>query len=186
MAAIITDHSRYSCIRQSHTMGALLSYGLIDRGKTDDPDPVTGLTSRDKYLINTTWRIVMDDPTRNGVSFFLKLFEIEPKHKRAFPFRDQPMEELPTDKKFHAHVTSVMYSLSSMVKNLDDSEVLNCIIRKLCENHAKRSVDRRALEDVKRALLDVFGFMKVQERQAWTKFLDYFVREGSKILETIE
>ena len=37
-------------------------------GKTDDADPVTGLTSRDKYLVKTSWARLMENPTDSGVA----------------------------------------------------------------------------------------------------------------------
>ncbi|CAH1108627.1 unnamed protein product [Psylliodes chrysocephalus] len=164
-------------------MGGKVSSFYVDKGRTDDPDPITGLTTRDKYLIDTTWNTVMEDATGNGVTFFMRLFEINPKHKQVFPFRDQPIKDLPSDRKFHAHVTSVMYSISSIVKSMDDPEVMIGIINKIGKNHAKRSVNRQALIDVKQALLDTFGFMAKEEIQSWIKFLDYFIEEGTKALE---
>lgn len=44
-----------------------LIYSWLGYGKTDDPDPTTGLTSRDKYLIKSTWSLVMKDAKRHGV-----------------------------------------------------------------------------------------------------------------------
>lgn len=50
-------------------MGVAVSYILpSNTGRTDDPDPVTGLTSRDKYLVKTTWAKLMKSPADSGVA----------------------------------------------------------------------------------------------------------------------
>lgn len=50
-------------------MGIVVSYVLPgSTGRTDDPDPVTGLTSRDKYLVKTSWAKIMKNPTDNGTA----------------------------------------------------------------------------------------------------------------------
>lgn len=56
------------------TMGLITSFFRLgsNTGKTDDPDPNTGLTSRERYQIQSTWRNVMADPTGNGMKLFLR------------------------------------------------------------------------------------------------------------------
>uniref|UniRef100_A0A6P7GBR7 Neuroglobin-like n=1 Tax=Diabrotica virgifera virgifera TaxID=50390 RepID=A0A6P7GBR7_DIAVI len=130
-------------------MGSVLSYFLgffVNQGRIDDANPVTGLTSRDIYLITNSWNKVISQPTENGIKFFMRLFEIAPKHKLTFPFKDVPTEDLPSNKKFHAHVNSVMYSISSIVNSLNDVDTLAAIIDKIGRNHARRSVDLQALK----------------------------------------
>lgn len=51
---------------------SVLGY-ISDPGKTDDPDPSSGLTSRDKHLITKSWELVMKDATGNGIKLFLRL-----------------------------------------------------------------------------------------------------------------
>lgn len=51
-------------------MGML--YSLLGyNGRTDDPDPVTGLTSRDKHLLKSTWELVKKDLKGNGVKVLM-------------------------------------------------------------------------------------------------------------------
>ncbi|XP_072398490.1 cytoglobin-1-like isoform X2 [Diabrotica undecimpunctata] len=167
-------------------MGSVLSYFLgffVNQGRIDDANPVTGLTSRDVYLITNTWNKVISKPTENGINFFMRLFEIEPKHKLAFPFKDLPTESLPSNKRFHAHVNGVMYSISSIVSSLNDADTLVAIIDKIGRNHVRRSVDLQALKDVKRALLDIFAFMTTEELAAWSKMLDYFAKTAIKAMD---
>jgi hypothetical protein len=39
--------------------------------RTDDPDPVTTLTSRDRFLVQSSWVPVKKDLTGNGVALLL-------------------------------------------------------------------------------------------------------------------
>lgn len=53
-------------------MGSVWSlFGYGNHGRTDDPDPVTGLTSRDRYHVKTSWAGVMKNPTENGVALLI-------------------------------------------------------------------------------------------------------------------
>lgn len=50
-------------------MGAVVSYVTPgNTGRSDDPDPVTGLTSKDKYLVRTSWAKIMKNPADSGVA----------------------------------------------------------------------------------------------------------------------
>lgn len=52
-------------------MGILYSY-VLGYGRTDDPNPITGLTSRDIYLIRSTWKIARSDPIKLGVDLLVE------------------------------------------------------------------------------------------------------------------
>ncbi|XP_074032576.1 uncharacterized protein [Leptinotarsa decemlineata] len=151
--------------------------------RTDDPDPQLGLTSRDKYLLKNSWETVMKDSTGNGIKFFMRLFEIQPKHQQAFPFRNISKNDLPTNKTFQAHCNSVLYSISSLIGVMEDSAVFSSLAAKIGIAHAPRGVDIDALKDVKAALVDTLSFMKQEELEAWNKFLDVMVREVYKPIE---
>lgn len=55
-------------------MGVVWSYFFPDddASRTDNPDPGTGLTSRDRYLIKTTWELVMKNGTKHGIDLFMR------------------------------------------------------------------------------------------------------------------
>lgn len=55
-------------------MGTVISYISKDIGRNDDPDPTTGLTSRDRYVLKATWkRITREQAGLNtGISLFIK------------------------------------------------------------------------------------------------------------------
>lgn len=52
-------------------MGLIFSY-ILGHGRADDPDEVTGLTSRDKYLLRTTWNEARSDPVQLGVGLLVE------------------------------------------------------------------------------------------------------------------
>lgn len=146
-------------------------------------DAVAGLTGKERNLITKSWNKIMQQPTQNGILFFMRLFEIQPKHQSAFPFRDIATKDLPNNNMFKAHVNSVMYSISSIVSNLRDEELFMAILNKLGTSHATRSVDRQALIDVKQALFDTAKFMGKSELAAWNKLMDVFIDVVSKAIE---
>nr|XP_023030514.1 neuroglobin-like [Leptinotarsa decemlineata] len=159
-------------------MGLIMSLlGYRNTGRTDDPDPQLGLTSRDKYLLKNSWETVMKDSTGNGVKFFMRLFEIQPKYHQAFPFRNISRNDLPSNKKFQAHCNSVMYSIGSLIGVMEDSAVFSSLAERIGIAHASRGVDIDALKDVKTALVDTLSFMQQEELEAWNKFLDVMIRE---------
>lgn len=55
-------------------MGLITSYYWENTGRTDDPDPATGLTSRQKYIIRTTWKKLTEaqNNLQTGMTIFLK------------------------------------------------------------------------------------------------------------------
>lgn len=69
-----------------------------------------------------------------------RLFERYPDEINYFPFKDIPVSELGENKKFQAHASSVMYSVTSLVDNLNDAELLVNILVKLGENHKRRNI----------------------------------------------
>lgn len=69
-------------------MGIITSYFSGETGRTDDPDPETGLTSRDRYLIKCTWNLVMKDATGSGVKLFMRFVKNISRDVKAFICRN--------------------------------------------------------------------------------------------------
>nr|CAD7417409.1 unnamed protein product [Timema poppensis] len=61
-------------------------------------------------------------------------------------FSTVPLDELPTNKKFHAHANAIMYTVTSVVDNLDEPEVLVEMLKKLGENHGRRKIVKSEFE----------------------------------------
>ncbi|KAL1494036.1 hypothetical protein ABEB36_009703 [Hypothenemus hampei] len=155
-------------------MGSVASYILPQNtGKTDDPDPVTKLTSRDKYLVRSTWSKAMKTPADNGVLLLTMFFEKHPDYIQLFPFKDIPQEEFKQNVRFRAHANSVMYALSSIVDALNDNELLIQLLTKTGSSHVPRKVTPEAFIHLKEVTLELFAqLFKPEEVEAWKKTLD--------------
>ncbi|KAF7282706.1 hypothetical protein GWI33_002171 [Rhynchophorus ferrugineus] len=154
-------------------MGVYVSQ-LWGTGRTDDADPVTGLTSRDKYLITKTWARLSngDAAVQTGVAIFLALFKKHPKYHQLFPFRDTPLEELPKNNRFRAHCVSLMYSFTSIVQNIENTVLLQELLTKQGVAHVPRKVPVHAYEELRIVLMELFStLMNDEEQKSWEKFL---------------
>lgn len=154
-------------------MGIVVSYIFpANNGRTDDPDPVTGLTSREKFLVKSTWAKVMKDPAESGTVVLTMLFERHPEYVQLFPFKDVPPTEFKTNTRFRAHANSVMYALSSIVDALNDNDLLVQILLKTGSSHIPRKVTKDGFNHLKEVILDVFSTFSKEEVAAWKKTLD--------------
>ncbi|KAJ8963171.1 hypothetical protein NQ318_018636 [Aromia moschata] len=158
-------------------MGILQSlysyFGYGTPGRTDDPDPVTGLTSRDKYLIANSWAKVRKTPTESGVALLNVWLRKYPEHIQLFPFRDIPMSELPTNKKYQAHGNSIIYAVSSIIDALDEDDLLVTILTKVGETHVPRNATVKGFVDLKASILELFSSLFTEEEmKSWQKTLD--------------
>lgn len=51
-------------------MGVIVSY-MGGLSQSNEPDPVTGLTPKEKQLVANSWNLVKKDLVNNGVKLFL-------------------------------------------------------------------------------------------------------------------
>ncbi|CAH1183081.1 unnamed protein product [Phaedon cochleariae] len=154
-------------------MGAIWSLlGYPDTGRTDDPDPVTELTSRDRYLIKSSYQAVRKTPTDSGVALLNLYFKNHPEAKQLFPFKDVPDSELSQNKRYQAHCNSVIYGFSAVVDAIDDPDILVPILAKLGETHVPRKVTKELFMQLRDTIIELFSsFMKPEEMDAWKKTL---------------
>ncbi|XP_034248482.1 globin-2 B chain-like [Thrips palmi] len=161
-------------------MGIILSYLWP---LSTEVDPVTGLSPKDKHLLTTTWALVKKDAAGNGSHLFRLLFEKHPDVRDMFPFaRGKQWAEYSEDARLRAHVSSVMYALTSMVDNLGDVACLDAMVRKLADNHVRRRV---TLEHFKalggilvQTLQDKLGpsIMTAETTTAWARMYDLVLK----------
>jgi len=110
----------------------------------DVPVPDTDLTASDKMSVRRIWDIVKADTKQNGIDLLMMFFEANPSFQGYFKsFKDVPKEDLPTNPKFQAHATNVMYAFTSVVDNLDDTECLVEMLIKLGQNHNRHGISRQ-------------------------------------------
>jgi len=73
-----------------------------------------------------------------------RFFEANPSYQKNFKsFKDVPLEDLPRNSKFQAHAINVMYALTSVVDNLDDTGCLVEMLMKLGQNHYRHGISRQ-------------------------------------------
>ncbi|XP_050299036.1 globin-2B isoform X3 [Anthonomus grandis grandis] len=158
-------------------MGVILSFFWHDTGRTDDPDRTTGLTSRDRHLLKTTWKTLSngEENLKTGMAIFMTLFKVHPEYQQLFPFRNVPYNQLESNNRFKAHCISLMYAFTSIMENLDNVELLEQLLGKQGVAHVSRKVPERAYWDLKEVLMQLFqkSGMSSEELEAWNKFLDY-------------
>lgn len=143
---------------------------------SNEPDPETGLTRKEKQLVERSWNLVKTDLKGNGMELFFILFKECPEAKNYFPFRDVPSDELINNNKFKAHAVTVMYSIGSIVDNLNDNDVLIGLLQKNGESHGRRGIPEEAYWGLKKCILMLLKsklgseFPKETE-EAWDKTL---------------
>ncbi|CAH1986188.1 unnamed protein product [Acanthoscelides obtectus] len=138
--------------------------------RDDDPDPVTTLTSKDKFIIRSSWARIMKNPIENGTAILTLFFEDYPQHKQLFPFRDVPNKELGQNKRFQAHCSAIMYSLTSVVDVVDKPDLLVTILMKIGRDHVPRGVNEQGHLELKTTIVKVFKtLMSEEEMKSWTK-----------------
>ncbi|RZC38668.1 Globin domain containing protein [Asbolus verrucosus] len=168
-------HRKYGIKPQSFwvaAMGIITSSYYYYSTRTDDPDETTGLTSRQRYLVQSSWAPMKKDLTGNGVKLLLFLFKKFPEEHQNFPFRDIPYEELHASKRFHAHCSNVMYAVDAIIDSLNDSELLVNILQKIGKNHHRNNVKPISFWHVKETMLEYFAtYMSKETLDAWDKSL---------------
>lgn len=73
-----------------------------------------------------------------------RLFEAHPEYQKLFRvFESLSLQELEKSAKLSAHATNVMYSLTSVIDNLEDPECLTELLIKLGQNHDRHGVSEK-------------------------------------------
>lgn len=152
---------------------------IFGGGEADVPDPATGLTPREKEAVKNSWAVLAQKKQlrKHGVEFFIMLFEDYPYMQPAFnAFKGMTSEELRRDKTMYSHALTVMYSIGSLVDNLDDPEQLVLLVRKIAFNHLQRDIGLKYFEDLKN-MFPKFLEARVGPaatpfiKESWAKFL---------------
>ncbi|XP_060522147.1 uncharacterized protein LOC132699447 isoform X2 [Cylas formicarius] len=170
-------------------MGAVGSLLWETDVRSDDPDPVTGLTSKDRRFISSTWNKLNQNSAESGIAIFMALFMKYPNYQKLFPFRDIPRDELPKNKRFRAHCISLMYAFTAIVNNVGDTELLQELLSKQGVAHVPRGVQEMSYW-LKEVLMELFGgSMTADELQSWNKFLDVgfsVIIQGARSVKPVE
>ncbi|XP_015600849.1 globin [Cephus cinctus] len=169
-------------------MGSLVSYFW---GNTNDAviDSATGLSGKEKRLVQESWAIIRKNPVDAGVAIMSRFFKVYPQYQKVFPsFKDLPVESLPGNKKFQAHCQSIVTTLSNAFDSLHDSGLLEANLHILGERHGRRGQGRQEFIDLKEIILNVLneslgGKFDLETAAAWDKIMDVINVEIFKGME---
>ncbi|KAJ8977180.1 hypothetical protein NQ317_005980, partial [Molorchus minor] len=101
------------------------------------------------------------------------LLKNHPEYLQLFPFKDVPLKELHTNKKYRAHGNSIIYAFSSIVDSTNDNELLVSILTKIGESHVPRKVTEQGFLDLKERIIELFSSLfNEEEMDAWKKALE--------------
>jgi len=113
-----------------------------------------GLTSSEKGIVRDTWALVKKDIPGNGYDLFIRFFTENPEYQQLFKsFKDVPISELRGNKKVLAHASNVLYAITMLVDNIEDTEVLVEMLQKLAKNHRRRKITIEKFENLKISLV---------------------------------
>jgi len=116
------------------------------------------LTAAEATTIVSTWRLVQADLKGNGVKFFIHFFTGFPEYQKIFRgFADIPLSELSTNKRLTAHAYTVFSTITALVENLDDPEVLTELLLNVGRSHHKRKLNKGDFENLRESLLEFLG-----------------------------
>lgn len=106
----------------------------------DELDPTTGLTTKQQQAIKATWSKFREDYIENGAFLFVELFTLYPDYMMLFrDFSNETAATLPKNPRFNAHVLAVLYQVTAMVENVDNSALLGSLVRKNALSHTRRN-----------------------------------------------
>ncbi|CAG5117215.1 unnamed protein product [Candidula unifasciata] len=116
------------------------------------PDPITGLTEKDREMIVDSWKIIGSRSAikQNALEFFLMLFAAYPYVQNYFGiFKNKQLSELRTSPKMRVHAASVFYYINSYVENIEDTETFMGLAEKMAVAHIARGITVEEFEKVR-------------------------------------
>ncbi|XP_076686489.1 globin-like [Andrena cerasifolii] len=141
-------------------------------------DQATGLTERQKKLVQNTWAVIRKDEVGSGVAVMIAFFKKYPEYQRYFSaFKDIPVNELPCNKRFQAHCASVITALNNVIDSLHDPGLMEASLIGLAERHKKRGQTKEEFQNLKEVILEVLRQalrkqFTTEVAEAWSKTLD--------------
>ncbi|KAG5894644.1 hypothetical protein JTB14_017358 [Gonioctena quinquepunctata] len=139
---------------------------------SDAPDPVTGFTSRDKYLVTSSYEAVRKTPMQHGEGILLLFFKKYPSALQLFSFRGTPVSSLLYTPQFQRHCLAVMNGITRIVDSLDDSASLIAFLTKKAEEHVPRGVTETLFTQLEGTIIEYLSPMLNPEQiDAWKKTL---------------
>ncbi|XP_078043673.1 globin-like [Augochlora pura] len=119
-------------------------------------DEATGLTGKQKKLVQNTWAVIRKDEVRSGIAVMSAFFTKYPEYQQYFAsFKDIPITELPANKRFQAHCASVITALNNVIDSLHDPGLMKASLIGLAERHKNRGQKKEQFQNLKEVVLEV-------------------------------
>ncbi|KAH3857697.1 globin-like [Dreissena polymorpha] len=111
------------------------------RPEVEAPCASTGLLASQKVVIATSWAVMMENPTENGVEMFVRLFKNYPDVQGHFAkLSTLSVEELKRSPVLIAHAQKALAAINHLVDSLDEPGELVASIQNLAQDHQHRGV----------------------------------------------
>ncbi|KAG7189408.1 hypothetical protein KM043_017113 [Ampulex compressa] len=139
-------------------------------------DQATGLTEKQKELVQNTWRITAKEEF--GVAMMLAFFKRYPAYQRYFAaFKDIPLDELSSNKRFQAHCANVVLALNNVINSLHDPGLMEAELMALGEKHKKRGQTKAEFQNLQGVIFEVLPQALGKQftpdvAEAWGKAMD--------------
>ncbi|XP_046386845.1 hemoglobin subunit gamma-like [Ischnura elegans] len=164
-------------------MGAVLSAAagwlwVREEAADGPPHPVTGLTPGQVRAVQRTFDLARPNLKGFGVELFMELFSAHPEYQKMFKsFAGVARSDLPQDKRFQAHATTVAYSIQNIVENLHDPECLVELLHKVGCNHGRRNIEPKAFQNLRNVVITTLKKLLGKKltpfaEESWKKTLD--------------
>ncbi|CAG5117216.1 unnamed protein product [Candidula unifasciata] len=158
------------------------------------PDPITGLTQKDRDMIVDSWKIIGNRNAikQNAVEFFMMLFAAYPHIQNYFGiFKNKQLSELRTSPKIKVHAASVFYFLNSYVENIQDTEKFMGLVEKMAVAHIARGINVEEFEKIRIIFINflkyILGYHYTPEvERAWDTLLRAQIAVYKQIEESIK
>ncbi|KAH0955164.1 hypothetical protein HN011_009756 [Eciton burchellii] len=163
--------------------------GLFDIFAREDNklDERTGMTEKQKRLVQNTWAIIRKDEVSSGVAIMLTLFKQHPEYQKQFKlFKDIPFDELSKNKRFQAHCANVVSTLSSVIHQMHDPTLMEASLLSLADRHKARGQTEEHFQNLRQVIASLLPSVlgkqyNAEAQEAWRKVLDLVFSTLSRV-----
>jgi hypothetical protein len=145
-----------------------------------------GMTPGEVKVVQTTWKIVMENSTEHAASLLLKWWEKDPSVLHVFPrYNGKSLDELRKMPRIRSHGTHIFGRLDGIIHNLNDEPVVHELMLDMKRDHTKTKENATAkdygifVEVAAGYLTEKLGsHMTPEAASGYTKLLTYVGKEG--------
>ncbi|KAG5894649.1 hypothetical protein JTB14_017362 [Gonioctena quinquepunctata] len=142
-------------------------------GSIVDPDPLTGLTARDRDLVKNSFNAMRNTPRKYGKAILVTFFLHNRSAQKLFPYRDIPIDSLVSNPQFEKHSLTVQDVIASIIDSLDNSPRMIALLGKVAEQLVSLGATESLLfTQFQESMIDYLSpRMNAEEVGAWKKIL---------------